>query len=165
MAVEIDVKNECDTDILGSILAKNLPNNTVIALLGTLGAGKTRLVQGVAQALGIPKEKVSSPTFVLIKEYEGTNRLLYHFDAYRLRDSDEFLALGPDEYFDSDGLSFVEWADRVEDVMPRDYLEISILPLGKTARRFTLKVKGNFDNKIVETIYEHWQRAYHPISK
>ncbi len=92
--------NEDDTARLGAALAEVLPAGAVAALYGALGAGKTRLVQALAQALGIDRRQVTSPTFVLIQEYHG-RKILYHIDAYRIRDEDEFLALGPDEYFES----------------------------------------------------------------
>ncbi len=98
---------------LGAALAEVLPDGTTVALCGTLGAGKTRLVQAIAEAAGVDRRNVLSPTFVLIQEYHG-RRTVYHIDAYRLRDADEFLALGPEEYFEGDGLVLVEWADRVE---------------------------------------------------
>ena len=129
---------EADTDRLGAALAAALPPGTVIALIGTLGAGKTRLVQAVAAALGIPRENVTSPTFVLVNEYKGGRMPIYHFDTYRLKDDDEFLNLGPDEYFDSNGLTFVEWADRVANSLPADRLEIQIDVLSDTKRKFRI---------------------------
>jgi tRNA threonylcarbamoyladenosine biosynthesis protein TsaE len=129
---------EADTDRLGAALAAALPPGTVIALIGTLGAGKTRLVQAVAAALGVPRENVTSPTFVLVNEYKGGRMPIYHFDTYRLKDDDEFLNLGPDEYFDSTGLTFVEWADRVAALLPADRLEITIEVTGDTERRVTI---------------------------
>ena len=110
--------NEHDTERLGAALAGVLPPGTVVGLIGTLGAGKTRLVQAVAAALGVPAGNVTSPTFVLVNEYRGGRLPIYHFDTYRLKDDDEFLDLGPEEYFDSSGLTFVEWADRVADLLP-----------------------------------------------
>lgn len=113
----------------------------MVALIGTLGAGKTRLVQGVAAALGVQRSDVTSPTFVLINEYSG--RLpIYHFDAYRLRDDDEFLALGPDEYFESAGVTFVEWADRVPACLPDDRLEIHCRATGQQEREFQITARG-----------------------
>ena len=114
--------NEHDTERLGAALADVLPPGTVVGLIGTLGAGKTRLVQAVAAALGVPPGNVTSPTFVLVNEYRGGRMPVYHFDTYRLKDDDEFLDLGPDEYFDSNGLTFVEWADRVADLLPDERL-------------------------------------------
>jgi tRNA threonylcarbamoyladenosine biosynthesis protein TsaE len=129
--------NENDTDRLGAALAASLPPGTTVALIGTLGAGKTRLVQAIAAALGVPRDQATSPTFVLVNEYNG--RLpIYPFDAYRLRDEDEFLQLGPEEYFESGGLTFVEWADRVRDCLPADYLEIRCEAVGETLRRFSV---------------------------
>src|SRR5688500_2638347 len=94
--------SEADTERLGKALASVLPDPAIVALNGTLGAGKTRLVQALAVALGVDRHECISPTFVLIHEYAG--RLpIYHFDAYRLRDEDEFLELGAEEYFERPG--------------------------------------------------------------
>jgi tRNA threonylcarbamoyladenosine biosynthesis protein TsaE len=124
-----------------------------VALCGTLGAGKTRLVQAVAEALGVDRGRVVSPTFVLVNEYQG-RRAIYHFDAYRLRDEDEFSALGPDDYFESDGLSFVEWADRVSDCLPRERIEIHVEVAGETQRRFDITAVGEKYNSTVATLAE-----------
>jgi tRNA threonylcarbamoyladenosine biosynthesis protein TsaE len=136
-----DSQSEADTERLGATLAMALPPGTTIAMIGTLGAGKTRLVQAVAAACGVPREVATSPTFVLVNEYRGT-RPIYHFDAYRLRDEDEFIELGPEEYFESDGLTFVEWADRVETCMPRERVEIACEAVGETERRFVITATG-----------------------
>jgi tRNA threonylcarbamoyladenosine biosynthesis protein TsaE len=130
--------NERDTERLGNALASELPPGTVVALIGPLGAGKTRLVQAVATALGVPPGRVTSPTFVLVNEYTGGRLPVYHFDTYRLKDDDDFLNLGPDEYFDSAGITFVEWADRVATLLPADRLEITIDVTRETERRITL---------------------------
>jgi tRNA threonylcarbamoyladenosine biosynthesis protein TsaE len=130
--------NESDTDRLGAALANALPPGTTVGLIGTLGAGKTRLVQAVAAALGLPRANVTSPTFVLVNEYAGGRLPIYHFDTYRLKDDDEFLNLGPDEYFDAAGLTFVEWADRVSGLLPLERLEITIETIGDAARQFSL---------------------------
>jgi tRNA threonylcarbamoyladenosine biosynthesis protein TsaE len=132
-------QNEADTERLGAALGKTLPPGTVIGLIGTLGAGKTRLVQAVASALGVPRANVTSPTFVLVNEYKGGRLPIYHFDTYRLKDDDEFLNLGPDEYFDSAGLTFVEWADRVANLLPAERIEIEIEVAGDTARTFFIR--------------------------
>ncbi len=130
--------SEEETFRLGKLLADLLPAGTVVALVGTLGAGKTRLVQAVAVALGVPREEVTSPTFVLVNEYVGGRLPVYHFDAYRLLDEDEFLELGPEEYFNGAGLTLVEWADRVENCLPHDHLRIDIEVTGETQRKFTI---------------------------
>ena len=132
---------EADTTQLGAALAELLPDGTVVALCGTLGAGKTRLVQAIAEATGVDRRDVLSPTFVLIQEHHG-RRSIYHIDAYRLRDEDEFLSLGADEYFDADGLTLIEWADRVENCLPDDRMEIHIEVTGPESRRFEIISTG-----------------------
>jgi tRNA threonylcarbamoyladenosine biosynthesis protein TsaE len=129
---------EQDTARLGAALAYVLPPSTVVGLIGTLGAGKTRLVQAVAEALGIPPGQVTSPTFVLINEYAGGRLPVFHFDTYRLKDRNEFLELGPEEYFDSGGIVFVEWADRMKDLLPKERVEIKIEVTGPTTRHVTV---------------------------
>jgi len=132
---------EQDTARLGATLAGVLPDGSVVSLLGTLGAGKTRLVQAIAEGCGIDRRHVVSPTFVLIHEYPG-QRMIYHIDAYRLNDDDEFLELGPEEYFESDGLTLIEWADRVENCLPSDRLEVRIAVTGEQSRQFELSARG-----------------------
>lgn len=136
-----EATSEDETTKLGTILADAIPPGTVVALNGTLGAGKTRLVKAMADALGIPAENVISPTFVIMQRYFG-GKTLYHFDVYRIQDDDEFLELGPEEYFDSDGITLLEWADRVKNCLPHDYLRIDIEVLGETARQFTISSVG-----------------------
>ncbi len=91
--VVFEAGDEAATDRLGSMLAGVLPPGTVVALLGTLGAGKTRLVQAIAAACGVPREDVVSPTFVLCQQYRG-KRTINHLDAYRLREVNELRELG-----------------------------------------------------------------------
>src|SRR5215470_16970283 len=134
----ITLQNEQDTVRLGRGLADVLPPGTVVALIGTLGAGKTRLVQAVATSLGVPNGGVTSPTFVLVNEYRQGRLPVFHFDTYRLKDDDEFLNLGPEEYFESDGLTFVEWADRVTHLLPADRIEITLDVTGDTNRTATI---------------------------
>ncbi len=146
-----EAPNERATDRLGAALATALPDGAVVALHGTLGAGKTRLVRAIAEASGVAEREVVSPTFVLIKEYAG-RRPIYHFDAYRLRDEDEFLELGPEEYFDAAGLTLIEWASRVAGCLPRDYLEIEIAITGPESRRFLLQSNSPRYAAVVERV-------------
>ncbi len=134
--------DERDTRRLGAALADVLPPGTTVGLIGTLGAGKTRLVQAIAAACGIPPDRVLSPTFVLCQPYQG-NRTLYHLDAYRLSDDDEFLELGPEEYFESEGLTLIEWSDRVAACLPPERVEIRIEVVGEQARDFELTAWGS----------------------
>jgi tRNA threonylcarbamoyladenosine biosynthesis protein TsaE len=143
-----EATDESATAALGAALAEVLPDGTTVALCGTLGAGKTRLVQAVAEASGVDRRQVVSPTFVLIQEYHG-RRPVYHIDAYRLRDEDEFLRLGPDEYFESDGLVLVEWADRVNGCLPQDRIDIHIEVTGPASRRFEITAMGKPYGELV----------------
>ncbi len=134
-------RGEADTERLGRALAAAVPAGCTVALIGPLGAGKTRLVQALAPAAGVDRRDVVSPTFVLVHEYQGTLPI-YHFDAYRLRDDDEFLQLGAEEYFASRGWVLVEWADRVERCLPAEYLQITIHIGSGEARRFEIRAHG-----------------------
>jgi len=146
-----EAENESQTARLGTALAAALPDGATVSLCGTLGAGKTRLVQAIAAASGVAPKTVVSPTFVLIQEYQG-HRPIYHIDAYRLVDEDEFLQLGPEEYFDGRGLTLVEWADRVESCMPRNRLDIHIEVSGENSRRFRLVAVGRGFEAVLDAV-------------
>jgi len=135
-------RSETDTESLGRQLAEILPDRTVVSLIGTLGAGKTRLVRAVAEASGVAEYTVSSPTFVLVHQYEQGRRPIFHLDAYRIETDAEFQRLGTDEMFDTDGLVFVEWADRIPSSMPADRVEIHIRVLDNEERLFELNGIG-----------------------
>ena len=140
--VEIVVNDLAGTEAFGHRLASLLFGGAVVALIGPLGAGKTHLVRAIAEGLGIRDPRlVSSPTFVLIQEYNA--RLpIYHFDAYRLRTPAEFIDLGAHEYFEGKGVCLVEWADRVEECLPKDHLRVELEILGETGRRIMLEARG-----------------------
>ncbi len=137
-ALTIVCNDEQDTRFLAAALARCLPAPSCVALIGTLGAGKTRFVQAVAAACGIEPASVTSPTFVLCQRYDGV-RTIFHMDAYRLHDLDEFFELGADEYFETCDISFVEWADKVRAGLPDNTVEITIDITGPTSRRMTLQ--------------------------
>lgn len=142
MAVTIDLPDPQATQRLGHRLGELLWPGAVVALVGPLGAGKTYMVRAVAEGLGVQgRGTVTSPTFVLVQEYEG--RLpVHHFDAYRLRSSGEFADLGAAEYFESAGVSLVEWADRVEPCLPGEHLRLTLHVIGETARRVVVEGRG-----------------------
>jgi tRNA threonylcarbamoyladenosine biosynthesis protein TsaE len=133
VGLTVELATEDDTTRLGQAIADVVEPGTVIGLVGPLGAGKTWLVRAIAEALGVEPGAISSPTFILIQEYEG--RLpVYHFDAYRLTGPQAFEGLGAAEYWDGGGVSLVEWADRVRSVLPDHSWFISLVPAGPTAR-------------------------------
>jgi len=147
-------ENEDATTRLGNALAAAIQPGDVVALNGPLGAGKTRLVQAIAAGLGFADQMVNSPTFVLIHEYDGRIPL-YHVDAYRLRDSDEFLSIGGDEVLAGDRACLIEWADRIGDLLPRDHLQIDITAVGPTEREFALTARGTRSASLLGTIRNH----------
>ena len=148
---EILCNNESETAAFGSRLGSKLAAGDVVALVGELGAGKTRLVQSIAESFGVDRREVTSPTFVLIQEYAG--RLpIYHFDTYRLRNLDEFLELGAEELLDSNGICLIEWADRVADVLPADTLRCEIRIIDETTREFRLTAHGPRSSAIIDSL-------------
>ncbi|MFK2827185.1 tRNA (adenosine(37)-N6)-threonylcarbamoyltransferase complex ATPase subunit type 1 TsaE [Bacillus sp. B190/17] len=128
-----------ETQAFAEKLAQLLKPGDVILLEGDLGAGKTTFTQGLAKALGV-KRTVNSPTFTIIKEYQG--RLpLYHMDVYRLNDAEE--DLGFDEYFYGEGVCVVEWAHLIDQQLPNDYLKVHIFHKGNDQREICLEPKGS----------------------
>lgn len=149
-----------DTDRLGARLADVLPDGVTISLNGTLGAGKTRLVQAIAAASGIPREHVTSPTFVLCQHHHGS-RALHHLDAYRIKDDDEFLELGVEELFSSAGMTIVEWGERVEACLPPDRIDIRIRIVSDSKRDFELTTTSSLLASCLIRMLDNW-KASHP---
>jgi len=114
-----------DTLKIGKIIAKNLHEGDIICLFGQLGSGKTVLTKGIAQGLGIKKDKIISPTFVLIRQYRA-KLPFFHLDLYRLKESKDILALGYEEYLYNNGITVIEWADRLRYLLPEEYLKIEL---------------------------------------
>ncbi len=140
------------TNAFGRRLGGLLFPGAVVALVGPLGAGKTHLVRALAEGLGVPNSKVvNSPTFVLIQEYAG--RLpIYHFDAYRLARERDFADLGVHEYFEGDGVSLVEWADRVPSCLPAEHLRVTLTVTSETSRRAHVEGVGGRYEAVVEAL-------------
>lgn len=113
-----------DTQIIAEDFSKGLKSGDVICMYGDLGAGKTAFVQGLAKGLGI-QEPITSPTFTIVNEYSG-RLMLYHFDVYRIADSDEMFEIGYDEYIDGDGVCVIEWPQLISDILPKQRYEITI---------------------------------------
>lgn len=105
-----------ETERIGARLAGELPAGSVVAFTGDLGAGKTAFVRGMARGLGID-ERVTSPTFTIVNEYEGGSRPLFHFDLYRLFDADELFDIGWEDYLSRGGICAVEWSERASEAM------------------------------------------------
>ena len=145
-------KNREETVKLGERLAHALKGGDIVCLSGDLGSGKTTFTKGIARGLKIKEEAVNSPTFVLMNAYEG--RLpLFHFDLYRLDKEGEILNLGYEEFLYGNGVSVIEWAEKLGELTPKDFLKIqfenksenerllTLLPLGKRAKEITGHLK------------------------
>ena len=147
-----DSRSPEDTIALGRALGARLRAGDVIALVGELASGKTVFTKGIARGLGVPEScLVTSPTFVLIHEYPG-RVTLYHCDAYRLSGPQDFEALGSDELFFGEGVTVVEWADRVLDTIPDERLTLEFEVTGSQRRRIHLQPCGERYAKLLEEL-------------
>ncbi len=118
-------------------ITQKLPSGSLLALHGDLGSGKTCFVTGIARALDI-SEPITSPTFTIINEYFG-KQPLYHMDLYRISDPDELFSLGLDDYFNSKGITAVEWSERAGDLLPQNTIHIKLEVLDNpNTRRITI---------------------------
>jgi len=141
MEKTIILKNEEETKNFGIDIAKKLKPNTVIALIGDLGCGKTSLTKAIAKGLNITSN-VTSPTFTIVQEYEEGTMPLYHFDVYRINDEDELFEIGFTEYFHKKGVCLIEWADLVLDLLPEDTIYI-YLSYGENENERICTIKCN----------------------
>jgi tRNA threonylcarbamoyladenosine biosynthesis protein TsaE len=137
--VPVTTESVEETQALGARLAETLDAGAVLALCGDLGTGKTHLVKGLAEGLGIPPSTVRSPTFTILHTYEEGRRPLYHFDAYRVQTPDEFVELGFEEYVHGEGITCIEWADRVASLLPPHTLYLTLTHVDAHRRRIALR--------------------------
>lgn len=146
-----------DTERLGSCLGNIVKKGYIICLIGELGTGKTEFVKGVARGLGI-EDYVTSPTFTIVNEYLG--RLpLYHFDVYRLGSAQEMLDIGCEEYFYGNGVSIIEWADLISEIIPEDNITVHIskdMEEGEDFRSITIDASGEAYNNLLNDIILNW---------
>jgi len=143
-----------DTIKIGKAIAKHLNKGDIVCLFGNLGAGKTVLVKGIAEGLGIKRNEIISPTFVLIHEYKR-DIPLYHFDLYRLGNPKDILGLGYEEYFFNDGITVIEWAKRLKYLLPGEFLKIELLIKTDSERLFKLRAFGRHYQELLKNIYEN----------
>jgi tRNA threonylcarbamoyladenosine biosynthesis protein TsaE len=152
--MKIISKSVSDTLKIGKLIAKRLKRGDIVCLFGEFGSGKTVLTKGVASGLGIKRNIVISPSFVLIREYRGRETSLYHFDLYRLKAERDILNLGYEEYLYDDGITIIEWADRLKSLLPKEYLKIELLIKGDSERLLQINGRGEHYKRLVEKIYE-----------
>lgn len=141
--IDVATKSAEDTRELAAAFAPFVKGGDILLLAGELGAGKTCFTQGLGRALGID-EQITSPTFTLMRPYDGTSLRLLHCDVYRLDHLQEIVDLGINELVDDDAIAVIEWGDMAEPVLPADFLEIRITYDDERddARRFALRPVG-----------------------
>ena len=135
---------------IGNNLAKLLSKGDVVVLSGDLGAGKTKFVEGFLHNFGL-QDEISSPTFNIINEYISSDNNIYHFDVYRLEDSDEFYAIGGEEYFEK-GICLIEWGELISDVLPKDYIHVTINKDSNNEDLRIFEFKVNDDSKYINVL-------------
>jgi tRNA threonylcarbamoyladenosine biosynthesis protein TsaE len=140
-SVTLETRSPDETRRVALAITPILLPGDVLALAGDLGAGKTTFVQGLAAGLRIP-ERVTSPTFILMREYFGGRYPLVHMDIYRLGNMQEVIDLGYEEFLDPGHIIAVEWGDAIEPLLPRDHLLIDFVYNGDITRQITLTARG-----------------------
>lgn len=148
MEYKITTHNERETIELAQNFESEKFPNMIICLDGELGSGKTVFTKGIANALGI-QESITSPTFTIIKEYEG-ELPLYHMDVYRLNGDVD--GTGIEEYFTKGGVVMIEWADMIKDILPKERLEIKFRVAGENKRVLILKPYGQKYEDLCEAV-------------
>jgi tRNA threonylcarbamoyladenosine biosynthesis protein TsaE len=149
----VETRSPEETLDLGRRIGLAAARGDVLALVGELGSGKTVLAKGIAEGLGAASAReVTSPTFVLCREYLDGRIPFYHFDAYRLKGAADLAHIGADEVLGGDGLAAVEWADRAPGALPEDRLEVRLEVTGAESRRLTFLAHGPSAERLLDAI-------------
>ncbi len=141
-----------ETINLGERISHFLKKGDIICLFGGLGSGKTTFVKGLASGLGVKKDAINSPSFVLIKEFKGKKHSLFHFDLYRLENLKEIFSLGIEEYLYGDGVSVIEWAERLKNISLDDFLKIEFKLKGPQQRLIQVTQQGKRYKNLLEAL-------------
>jgi tRNA threonylcarbamoyladenosine biosynthesis protein TsaE len=156
--LEIVTDSPDQTLLLGRRLGEILSGGAFIALIGSLGAGKTLLAKGIAGGLGVEDPgEVTSPTFVLVNEYRGRVPV-YHIDLYRLESFAEVEAIGWDEWMGGPGVTLVEWAEKMGDNLPEERVEVHLQWAGEEKRRLLFYGRGGMGPQIIEELRRRWRK-------
>lgn len=144
--------SEQDTINFARKLATYLKKGDILVLTGELGSGKTKFTQGILTYFGLEKE-IASPTFTIVNEYQKEETTIYHFDVYRLSSSDEFYAIGGEQYFEN-GICIIEWGEIIQDILPPEYIQISFQRDLDTEnqRTLTIQTRGERLTNLIEEI-------------
>lgn len=132
MKKKIIIKSKSEMENLAKLISESLEGGEIISLRGDLGAGKTYFTKFIGKYLGV-QENIVSPTFAILNIYEGKFKI-FHFDVYRLGGEEEFSDLGFEEYLYGKGISIIEWADRISEILPEYAIDIEIKSTGEEAR-------------------------------
>ena len=149
MEYKFTMRSEMDTIELAQNLESEKFPNMVICLNGELGSGKTIFTKGFANALGV-KETVTSPTFTIIKEYDG-ELPLYHMDVYRLDGKVD--GIGIEDYYHKDGVVIIEWANTIKDILPENRLDIKFIIAGENSRKLVITPHGAEYEELCEAVF------------
>lgn len=140
-------RSAAQTRRLGVQLSKQLKPGDVVVLTGEIGSGKTTFVKGMAQGLGVKDSAVSSPSFVLVREYAGKIPL-YHADLFRLENFPQALSIGLEEYYDAGGVTVVEWGTQIPAALPSEFLEIRFEMMDPKTRKLNAIARGpKYENR------------------
>jgi len=150
MNLTIITKSPEETKNLGKEVSKLTKPGDLLAFYGELGAGKTCFIQGISQGLKV-KDYVTSPSFTIINEYQGKIPI-YHFDLFRLNNAEEILEFSYEEYFYGEGLTVIEWAEKIEQLLPKEHLEIEIKFKDRYQRTISFIPQGDRFNKFLEEL-------------
>jgi tRNA threonylcarbamoyladenosine biosynthesis protein TsaE len=141
MSVHQDIVSVADLSVLpaaAQALLQFAGYQKLFLFYGHMGAGKTTFIKALCEQLGVT-ENVTSPTFSIVNEYTGTNAKVYHFDFYRLKDQSEALDMGYEEYFYSGNYCLVEWPEKIPDLLPLHYVQVSIKATGEQSRQISFE--------------------------
>ena len=154
MEINILSNSTEETKRIAKKFAALLLKGDIVVLTGELGAGKTKFVEGFLEHYGL-EDEISSPTFNIINEYTSDQINIYHFDVYRLEDSDEFYAIGGDEYFEK-GICLIEWGEKFKEILPKEYIHVTINKdsSDENKRIINFKVTDNYKKVLEELSYK-----------
>lgn len=158
--MKISSHSVSDTLKIGKLIAVNLRAADIICLFGELGCGKTVLTKGIALGLGIPKNRIISPTFVFIRQHRGKIPF-FHFDLYRVKNPREIINLGYEEYFYDEAVTVVEWADRLGCLTPQEYLKIELFLKANQGRELVITAIGKHYQELLSKINEDIKHRYY----
>ncbi len=149
--LDLILSSPSETDSFGCAIGRQLHGGEVLALIGELGVGKTALVRGIVAGLGVPADSVTSPTFLIVHEYQGRLPVV-HIDLYRLQRPEETESIGLSDYLRDDAAVAIEWADRFPQLLPEDRLEVRLTHRTRTTRRVRVEARGPRSRSLLARI-------------